>query len=88
MIDSQSDLSARKNRLLWRCRQGTRELELLLYRYANQHYDSLSEQGRIKFESFLTCDVSELNEWLLSANVPEDNEYFDLIQIILSTKRL
>ena len=54
-----------KNRMLWRCRQGTRELELLLSSYVEQHYESLTETDRQAFQSLLEFSNTQLNDWLL-----------------------
>jgi antitoxin CptB len=54
-----------KNRVLWRCRQGTRELELLLSGYVDQHYESLSRDERSEMQQLLEHNSNELSDWLL-----------------------
>ncbi len=54
-----------KNRVLWRCRQGTRELDLLLYGYVDQHYESLSRDERSEMQQLLEHNSNQLSDWLL-----------------------
>ena len=54
-----------KNRMLWRCRQGTRELELLLYGYVDQHYELLSRDERSAMQQLLEHNSNQLSDWLL-----------------------
>jgi len=66
-----------KRRLYWRCRIGTRELELLLYRYIDSHYESLTMDEIETFNTFIEQSHDQLQTWLLTTNtVPEDGNQF------------
>jgi antitoxin CptB len=58
-------------RLLWRCRRGTRELDLLLQRWLRQHYGSADLRQRSRFESLLELPDPELADYLLHGAAPE-----------------
>lgn len=85
MTGSIVDKDIQKNRLLWRCRRGTRELELLLYRYINEHYDSLSQEEINLFAEFVEQGHDDLSNWLLNQELPCDNNRFtSIIKAILN----
>lgn len=85
MTGSIIDKDIQKNRLLWRCRRGTRELELLLYRYIDEHYDTLSQEEIELFKEFVEQDYDDLNHWLLNHELPCDNNRFNrIIKAILN----
>jgi antitoxin CptB len=52
-------------RLLWRCRRGLKELDVLLERFAREHYPSASESERAAFEQLLELSDPELAACLL-----------------------
>ncbi len=83
MTSSGTEINVRKNRLLWRCRQGTRELELLLYRYIDVHYDSLSSEQLQLLDEFVEQTSDQLNKWLLGNEyIFENNRYKYIIKAI------
>ncbi len=83
MTDIQINRSAQKNQLLWRCRLGTRELELLLYRYIEKHYAALTVEQIETFEEFIGLSHEQLNSWLLLGEpVNGNNKYAGIIKAI------
>ena len=42
-----------RNKLLWRCRRGTRELDVLLSRYIHSHYDQADSKEQQCFAEML-----------------------------------
>jgi len=72
-------------RVLWRCRRGTRELDLILTRFATQHYVSLSEQEKSNFEKLLAVQDPVLTDWLCHNVVPENQGAVEIVHRILST---
>ena len=45
-----------KNRLIWACRRGMLELDILLSRFVEEHYDLLSEDEKLRFDVLLECE--------------------------------
>ncbi len=83
MTNSSAGSAIQKNRLLWRCRRGTRELELLLYRYIDKRYDSLTAEEIQTLQEFVEQDHNSLNEWLLSGKEPhKNNKYSNIVKAI------
>lgn len=83
MTSTEYNQSVLKNQLLWRCRLGTRELELLLYRYIDKHYASLTTEQIETFQEFVELNPEQLNAWLLQdVTVSENNKYANIINAI------
>lgn len=51
------------NRIRWKCRRGTLELDLLLTGFVDRHYSSLNPTERDEFSALLELDDEEL--WAL-----------------------
>jgi antitoxin CptB len=51
-------------RLLWRCRRGTKELDVLLERFVRLHYVSASALDRQAFEALLCLPDPDLADYL------------------------
>ena len=63
-----------RNRLRWRCRRGTRELDLLLQHFLEHGYDRLSEEDKRMFERLLDQNDPDLLAWLMgNSDPPEEN---------------
>jgi antitoxin CptB len=58
-------------RLLWRCRRGVKELDLLLTGYLERQFDSMDDQALADFEALLECSDPDLLDWLTGRREPE-----------------
>jgi len=70
------------NKLRWRCRRGTLELDLLLIRYLENRYltaDNLEQQA---FLQLLELEDSELMRYLMGELVPERVELTGIVAAI------
>jgi antitoxin CptB len=66
----------------WRCRRGTRELDLLLRRYLNECYPFASEIERAGFLRLLEQPDDTLWRCLSSDTTPEDPVLAHLVHLI------
>lgn len=66
----------------WRCRRGMLELDLMLNKFLNEMYRTLSPESKILFQDLLTATDPELYSWLLGFDLPTDKKFQDLILII------
>jgi antitoxin CptB len=57
-------------RLTWRCRRGTKELDLLLLGWLTRHFDTATAEQRARFASLLEMPDPELARFLLGASHP------------------
>lgn len=65
-------------RLRWRCRRGTRELDLLLLRFLDGDFEGLDTPDQQAFEALLEQQDPDLARWLLGAE-PPPAEYRDIV---------
>ncbi|NKB64600.1 MAG: succinate dehydrogenase assembly factor 2 [Gammaproteobacteria bacterium] len=82
---NQSDSDREIKRLLWRCRRGTRELDIVLSRFVTKYYADLNRDERVLFESLLEKQDPILNEWLYNDVMPEDQGMATIVKRILLT---
>lgn len=71
-----------RSRLVWRCRRGTLELDLLLSRFLDAGYDRLDARQRRAFERLLDCEDDLLQYWLLGTAEPDDAELKEIVDRI------
>jgi antitoxin CptB len=58
--------------LLWRCRRGMKELDLLLERYARAWHPQAAAADRARFEALLELPDPLLAGYLLAGETPSD----------------
>ncbi|WP_176695311.1 succinate dehydrogenase assembly factor 2 [Legionella massiliensis] len=74
--------SLRKAKLLWHCRRGMLELDLILLRFAENNLDSMTEAQIDAFEELLSCIDPELYNWLMGYSTPTDKELVEIVEFI------
>ena len=74
-------------KLLWRCRRGTRELDIVLGRFIQNEYRGLGEEDRELFTQLLETQDPVLNEWLYNDVVPKDQGMARIVKRILFTSQ-
>lgn len=74
------DVESRK--LLWRCRRGMKELDVVLERYARAHLERATEDERRVFERLLDLPDPELVEYFLGHATPDDPALAQLTRAI------
>jgi antitoxin CptB len=75
-----SDAEAR--RLLWRCRRGMKELDILLERFARRELPNASSGQRSAFARFLDLPDPLLVDYLLGQVIPPEAELAELARRI------
>jgi len=73
---------AARARLAWRCRRGTRELDLLLQRWLQHAWPGADEPQRALFEALLELPDPELAELLLAGLPPAEPALAPLVEAI------
>ena len=71
-----------KDQILWRCRRGMLELDLLLHSYMNQKFDHLSKKDLAHFIILLDYPDQTLLEILMGRQIPSDPKLIPLISEI------
>ena len=72
-----------KNRLIWACRRGMLELDILLSRFVETRYEKLSDQDKLRFDVLLECEDQDLYNWLIKKIPPESSTLKRIIDLIL-----
>ncbi len=72
-----------KSRLLWACRRGMLELDVLFTPFVNEAYDDLSTGEQFLFERLLTCEDPELFAWFMGHESCPDPELAKIVDVIL-----
>ena len=75
------------NRLLWRCRRGIKEMDLLLENFVHKHYPALSDADKQVFAALLEESDPDLMNWLMGRSEPSNAAYRPLLIQIKSFHR-
>ena len=71
-----------RGRLIWRCRRGMKELDVILERFVRERYASASEQERRAFERLLDLPDPELADYLFGRTIPPEPELASLARAL------
>lgn len=80
-------ISVERNRLVWRCRRGILELDLLLRGFLEDGYEQMDEDGQGSFVKLLELPDQELFEYLLEQKNPKDGEIASVVEKICRTAK-
>ena len=69
-----------KQQLVWRCRRGVRELDVLLTRYLDLKYPQLDAQQCEAFERFLEQQDPVIMDWLFGKSSTDDVQLQKIVQ--------
>lgn len=61
-----------KKQLVWRCRRGVRELDVLFTRFLASGYNELSIQEQVDFQRLLEVQDPTIMDWLFGRYDSED----------------
>ena len=68
--------------LLWRCRRGIREMDILLQRFIETQYDDLSSEEQKIFEQLLEETDMDIMAWIMEKAIPPSEEFAQIIHLI------
>jgi antitoxin CptB len=69
-------------RLLWRCRRGMKELDVLLERFARERYGTASAAEKSAFARLLDLPDPDLADYFFGHATPEEPELAHLARLI------
>jgi antitoxin CptB len=69
-------------RLLWRCRRGMKELDVLLERFAREQYGTASAAEKSAFARLLDLSDPDLADYFFGHATPEEPELAHLTRLI------
>ena len=73
-----SDMS----RLRWRCRRGTKELDIVMNRYLQERYETASAEEQASFNALLDIEDPIIFDWLMDKTQAEDVNLKALVEIL------
>lgn len=72
-----------RHKRLWRCRRGTKELDIILTRFVERGFDDLSDDMQLLFdETLLATQDPDLDQWLMGKKEPQDAKVYELVKSI------
>ncbi len=71
--------------LLWRCRRGIREMDILLQRFIENQYDTLSTTEQETFEQLLDETDMDIMAWIMEKASPPSDEFAKIIDLLRQT---
>ncbi len=66
------------SQIKWKCRKGLRELDILLSKYFEENYSSLSNKDKILFIEFIELDTYEILD-MLTCKEPINTKFKNII---------
>jgi len=82
MVTANAVTTQEQQRLMWQCRRGMLELDILLQGFVDNGYADLSEQERLTFDVLLKYPDQELLEYFLEQAEPDDKDIAKLVTTI------
>ena len=73
-------------KVLWRCRRGMKELDILLERFAREHYESASIDEQAAFTRLLDLPDPELADYLFGHATPAEPDLARLTRFIATPR--
>ncbi len=70
------------NKVLWACRRGMLELDLVLLPFVENVYPTLAEEDKNLFYTLLDQEDQDLFVWFMKREDPEDKELYRIVDII------
>ena len=81
-------MEGERSRLLWRCRRGIREMDIVLQEFLNHSYDTLSDDDKNSFAQLLDeADLDILN-WIMGKDEPENDAIKNIITLIRQSRQI
>jgi len=75
-------MSFNKSRLLWRCRRGIKEMDIILQDFVNNSYEQLSNENKNAFSNLLDEQDLDILNWIMGKGEPADSKLIGIINII------
>ncbi|PCI20494.1 MAG: succinate dehydrogenase assembly factor 2 [Piscirickettsiaceae bacterium] len=71
-----------KSKLLWRCRRGVKELDIVFTRFVESSYDDLDEKQKSTFSALLEIEDPIILSYMLNQSSPDNKELASLVEKI------
>jgi len=69
-----------QSQLVWRCRRGVRELDVLMTRFLESDYPQLNMAEQLAFQRLLDVQDPVIMDWLFNKATASDTELAEIIR--------
>ena len=80
-------MSNKKSHLIWRCRRGIKEMDIIFQDFIKNSYDQLSNSNKNAFSKLLDQQDLDILNWIIGKDSPKDSELAEIISIIKSSRK-
>ncbi len=77
-----NDTENKLSKVLWRCRRGMLELDMMLQRFCETVYSTLSPEKQQLFEDLLEEQDQDLQRWLTGGQACDKPRFQDMLLVI------
>lgn len=77
-----------KSRILWRCRRGIKEMDIVLQDFIKDSYDELNNENKSAFSKLLEEQDLDILNWILGKDKPKDTALIEIIKKIRSSRNI
>lgn len=74
----------KKRRLVWQCRRGLKETDVVLNAYLEQHFLADTAANQALFERLLACHDADMFEWFTGRSVADDEALDGFVRHMLA----
>ena len=71
-----------KKKILWQCRRGLWELDIILLPFVEKEFTNLNKQDQLLFQQLLKYEDIELFDIFVNKIEPQESQFINLIQLI------
>jgi len=72
-----------ERQLVWQCRRGLKELDVLLEPFMEEHYRDLDAKDQALFKRLLAEEDVDLLAWFMQYLPPEDPDMVHIVHVVL-----
>ena len=72
-----------KKKILWQCRRGLWELDIILLPFVEKEFTNLNKQDQLLFQQLLKYEDIELFDIFVNKIEPQESKFINLIHLIL-----
>ena len=81
-------MSDKKARLLWRCRRGIKEMDIILQEFINVSYEQLNDEDKNAFSKLLDEQDLDILNWIMGKDKPANDRLANIINIIKTSRNI
>jgi antitoxin CptB len=70
-------------RVMWHCRRGMLELDVLLLPFCRDMFLTLSSEDQAKFVNLIACEDPDLFGWFMQQSIAENSDHAYMVDMIL-----